>query len=84
MNTHLYTVIAEIVLQGYLQVDSVRTVKRSRSAVECRTRNQESPGSNPLWYRFEVWSFSFSPRRPSSLSCINEQQAVDGGGNVSE
>ena len=25
--------------------------------VECRTRNRESPGSNPLCYRFEDWAF---------------------------
>ena len=54
------------------------------SAVECRTRTRESPGSNPLCYRFEVWAFSFSPRCPSSISCINEYLAIDSGGNVSE
>ena len=27
------------------------------SVVECRTRNRESPGSNPLCYRFEDWAF---------------------------
>ena len=47
--------------------------------VECRTRNRESPGSNPRCYRFEVWAFSFTSRRLSRLSCIN-----DSGGNVSE
>ena len=40
--------------------------------VECRTRNRESPGSNPRCYRFEVWAFSFTSRRLSRLSCINE------------
>ena len=49
------------------------------SAVKRRTRNRESPGSNPLCYRFEVWAFSFSP-----LSCINEYLAIDAGGNVSD
>ena len=29
----------------------------SRSVVECRTRNRESPGSNPLCYRFEDLAF---------------------------
>ena len=45
----------------------------------------------PLCYRFKVWAVSFSPRRPSSLSCINEYLGglrlaigLDGGGNVSE
>ena len=28
--------------------------------VECRTRNEVSPGSNPLCYRFEDWAFSFT------------------------
>ena len=36
-------------------------VERDGSEVECRTRNRESPGSNPLCYRFEVRVFSFSP-----------------------
>ena len=57
---------------------------RGSSEVECRTCNQESPGSNPLCYRFEDWAFSFSPRRPSSLSCINEYLATDSGGHVSD
>ena len=42
------------------------------SVVECRTRNRESPGSNPLCYLFDVWAFSFSSRRLSPLSCITE------------
>ena len=52
--------------------------------VECRTRNRESPGSNPRCYRFEVRAFSFTLRRLSRLSCINEYLAIDSGGNVSE
>ena len=52
--------------------------------VECRTRNRESPGSNPRCYRLEVWEFSFTSRRLSRLSCINEYLAIDSGGNVSE
>ena len=52
--------------------------------VECRTRNRESPGSNPRCYRFEVWAFSFTSRRLSRLRCINEYLAIDSGGNVSE
>ena len=59
-------------------------VERSSSVVECRTRNRESPGSNPLCYRFEVWAFSFTSRRLSRLSCINEYLAIDSGGNVSD
>ena len=36
-------------------------MERGSSAVECRTRNQVSPGSNP---RFEDWAFSFSSLMP--------------------
>ena len=61
-------------------------IQRSAVAqlVECRTRNRESPGSNPRCYRFEVWAFSFISRRLSRLSCINEYLAIDSGGDVSE
>ena len=38
----------------------------------------------PLWSRFEVWAFSFSPWRPSSLGCINEYLAIDSGRNAIE
>ena len=48
-------------------------VERGISAVECRT---SSPGSNPLCCHFRVWAFSFSPRHPSSISCINEYLAI--------
>ena len=51
-------------------------------AVECQTRNQESLGSNPLCYHFEVWEFSFSAQCLTSLRCINEYLSIDGGGNV--
>ena len=61
-----------------------RSVECASSVVECRTRNRESPGWNPLCYCFEVWAFSFSSRRLSRLSCINEYLAIDSGGNVSE
>ena len=54
-------------------VFTVPDVERGSSVVECRTRNRESPGSNPLCYRFEVWAFSFSSRCLSRLSCINER-----------
>ena len=60
-------------------------MERSSSVVECRTRIRESPGSNPLCYRFEVWAFSFTSRHLSRLSCINEYLALDSGGrNVSD
>ena len=51
---------------------------------ECRTRNRESPGSNPRCYRFEVWAFSFTSRHLSRLSCINEYLAIDSCGNVTD
>ena len=57
------------------------TVERSSSVVERPTLKRDSPGSNPLCYYFEDWAFSFSPRRPSSLSCINEYPGIDSGGN---
>ena len=34
--------------------------------VECRTRNRESPGSNPRCYRFEDWAFFFHFTTPQS------------------
>ena len=37
-----------------------------------------------LCHCFEVWAFSFPSQRPSSISCINEYLAIDGGGNMSE
>ena len=33
---------------------------------------------------YEIWACSFSPRRPISISCINEYLAINGGGNASE
>ena len=54
-------------------------MERGSSVVECRTRNRESPGSNPLCYRFEVWAFSFSVD-----SAVNEYLAIDSGGCVSD
>ena len=38
-------------------ITAIYSVERSSSVVECRTRNRESPGSNHLCYRFEVWAF---------------------------
>ena len=52
--------------------------------VEHRTLNREIRGSNPLCCCFEDWAFSFSPQGLSSLSCINDYLAIDGGGNVSD
>ena len=47
------------------------------SAVESQTVNRGSPDSIPLCCCFKVWVFQFSPRCPSSLSCINEYLTID-------
>ena len=61
-------------------------MERGSSVVECRTRNQVSPGVRiPLCYRFEDFAFSFSPLTPLLTQlCINEYLAIDSGGNVSD
>ena len=62
-----------------------QNVERSSSVVECRTRNRESPGSNPPLLPFRrLGIFRSLHRRPCSLSCINEYLAIDSGGNVSD
>ena len=63
------------------------TTKFHAISMPCGARwlsNRESPSSNPLRCCFEALAFLFSPRRLSSLSCINEYLAIDGGGNVSD
>ena len=47
------------------------SVECGDSTVERLTRNQDL-------------AFSFSPRHPSSLGCINECLAIDRGGNMTE
>ena len=60
-------------------------VERSSSVVECRTRNRESPGSNPPLLPFRrLGMFRSLHRRLCSLSCINEYLAIDSGGNVND
>ena len=60
-------------------------VERSSSVVACRTRNRESPGSNPPLLPFRrLGIFRSLHRRPCSLGCINEYLAIDSGGNVSD
>ena len=69
------------------RADVIQTyiVERSSSVVECRTRNRESPGSNPPLLPFRrLGIFRSLHRRPCSLSCINEYLAIDSGGNVSD
>ena len=62
---------------GYFEFDAIFT-KRCSSVVECRIRIPFATVSKFVHFR------SLSPRRPSSLSCINEYLAIDSGGNVSE
>ena len=50
----------------------IHQIDNWRQCIERRTNNRVSPGSNLLCYRFKIWAFTFSPRRPSPLSCINE------------
>ena len=45
---------------------------------------KEPQFESSLCYGFEVWAFSFSPRHPSSLTCINEYLAISSGGNVND
>ena len=57
------------------------TQEHGSSVVECRTRNQVTPGSNPSllpFRRLGIFVLSIS------LSCINENLAIDSGGNVSD
>ena len=59
--------------------------ERGSSVVECRTRNQVSPGSNrSLSTVSKIGHFRSRHWRPCSLSCINEYLAIDSGGNVSD
>ena len=78
-----------IELFKYIRSDKISyyltCVERSSSVVECRTRNRESPGSNPPLLPFRrLGIFRSLHRRPCSLSCINENLAIDSGGNVSD
>ena len=68
-----------------ISVLNVPIVERGSSVVECWTLNRESPGSIPSFVTVSKFGFfSFCPRRPSPLSCINEYMVIDSGGNVSE
>ena len=62
-----------------------RLVIRMCTVNVIRMPDSREPGfESSLCYRFEVWPFSFSPRHPSSLSCINVYLALDSAGNVIE
>ena len=60
------------------------SVERGSSVGRMPDSQSREPGFEPRCYRFEVWAFSFTSRRLSRLSCINEYLAIDSGGNVSE
>ena len=61
-------------------------MERVSSVVERRTRNHMSPGSNPLCYRFDDWTFSLSSLTPllTQLYRLNDYLAIASGGNVSD
>ena len=48
------------------------------------SQSREHGFESSLCYRFDVCAFSFSPRRISQLSCVDEYLAIDSGENVSE
>ena len=62
-------------------------MERGSSAIECRTRNQVNPGSNPpfaiSFRRLGIFVLSIDALVDSEL-CINEYLAIDGDGNVSD
>ena len=59
-------------------------MERGSSVVECRTRNQVSPGSNPaLLLLRRLGIFVLSIGAPVD-SAVNEYMAIDSGGNVSD
>ena len=58
--------------------------ERGSSVIECRTRNQVSPGSNPALLLFRKCGiFVLSIGAPVD-SAVNEYLAIDNGGNVSD
>ena len=59
-------------------------MERGSSEVECRTRNQVNPGSNPPLLEFRRLGVFILYWPPSWLICINEYLAIDSGGNVSD
>ena len=64
----------------YIAMDHLITffIEHRSSAVEYRTRNRESPGSNTPFATVSKFGHFHS------LSCTNEYLAIDSGGNVSE
>ena len=76
---------SDLACQSYAGLNLCSCILERGSSVGRMPDSQSrDPGSNPRCYRFEVWAFSFTSRRLSRLSCINEYLAIDSGGNVSE
>ena len=71
-------------LIGNAEILRMRRVERGSSVGRMPDSQSRELGFEPRCYRFEVWAFSFTSRRLSRLSCINEYLAIDSGGNVSE
>ena len=72
------------IFKSNLAICLKRQVERGSSVGRMPDSQSREPGFEPRCYRFEVWAFSFTSRRLSRLSCINEYLAIDSGGNVSE
>ena len=68
----------------YILISWTLNVERGSSVGRLPDSQSREPGFESRCYRFEVWAFSFTSRRLSRLSCINEYLAIDSGGNVSE
>ena len=71
-------------VQSSITINVKLLVERGSSVGRMPDSQSREPGFEPRCYRFEVWAFSFTSRRLSRLSCINEYLAIDSGGNVSE
>ena len=75
--------VQERMLKWYGHV--MQREERGSSVVECRTRNQVSPGSNPPFATVsKIGHFRSLHWCPCWLSCINEYLAIDSCGNVSD
>ena len=62
-------------------VRNVLFLVATRSTVECRTLNRESPGSIPPFASVSKFGHFYSLH---SDTCVNEFLAIDSDGNVSE
>ena len=60
------------------------TITRGSSAVECRTRNLVSPGSNPPLLPFRRLGIFVLFTDVTVHSAVNEYLSIDSGGNMSD